>query len=297
MSEESGTLSYTMLEESGLWALNDKTAGLEPEAWKEEMAARARADLEQNEIVRQGIHPAFEPGAAAIFRGVADGQGRMIIGNERYFFVDQFCNGLAKAQNKITKKWGFIDRHGEEVIPCVWHRAGNFSEYLAGVQDSHTRLCGYCNIQGKLAIPCTWDNTYEFKGGLARVQSGGRQGVIDQSGKLVVPCVWKGLGDFSECLMGARNQEDKCGYIDAGGEIVIPCRWKEVWPFHEGMALVQDFNNLLGYINKEGKVVIPPIWKKATHFENGLAMVSNSKRLLLWDKWVHINVKGEIVKD
>jgi hypothetical protein len=95
--------------------------------------------------------------------------------------------------------------------------------------------------------------------------------------------------------MGARNEDDKCGYINASGELVIPCQWKEVWPFQEGLAIVMDFNNLLGYVNYNGEVVIPPIWKKAMNFENGIAIVSNSKRFLLWDKWVCINTKGEIV--
>ena len=290
--------------------LNDKTnpdswfydydpryCGPDREAWMEMMAARARADKEQNEIILQGIRPVFEPGAAKIFRGVADGIGNMIIRDEKYIFVDQFSNGLARAQDKVTRKWGFIDRRGNEVMPCIWNSAGNFSEYLAGVQDDKTRLCGYCNIQGELAIPCIWENTWEFKNGIAKVMADGRQGLINSSGKLVVPCIWKGLGEYSEYLMGARNEEDKCGYINSRGEIVITCQWKEVWPFHEGMAMVQDFNNLFGYIDKKGEVVIPPIWKKATHFKNGIARVSRSRRFFLWDEWVSINTKGEIVKE
>lgn len=290
-------------------ALNDKTnpdywffdydpryCGPDREAWMEMMAARARADKEQQEILLQGIHPAFEPGASKAFRGVADGTGRLIIRNEKYHFVDQFCNGLARAQDKVTRKWGFIDRHGNEVIPCIWNSAGNFSGYLACVQDDHTRLCGYCDVQGKLVIPCIWEDGWEFKDYQARVKADGRLGMIDTRGRQVIPCVWKGLGEYREHLMGARNEEDRCGYINSKGEIVIPCQWKEVWPFHEGMAIVQDFNDLFGYVNKKGEVIIPPIWKKAMNFENGIAIVSNSKRFLLWDKWVRINTKGEIVK-
>ncbi len=291
-------------------SLNDKTnpdnwfydydpryCGPDREAWMEWMAARARADKEQQEILLKGIRPVFEPGVAKIFRGVADGTGRMIIRDEKYLYVDQFNNGLARAQDKVTRKWGFIDRRGNEVIPCIWNSAGNFSEYLAGVQDDKTRLCGYCDIQGKMTIPCIWENTWEFKNGIAKVMADGRQGLINSSGKLVVPCIWKGLGEYSEYLMGARNEEDKCGYINSRGEIVITCQWKEVWPFHEGMAMVQDFNNLFGYVDKKGEVVIPPIWKKATHFKNGIARVSRSKRFFLWDEWVSINTKGEIVKE
>ena len=187
---------------------------------------KAWADMEQEEISLHNIRPVYEPGPVKLFRMVTDDQGRTIVSKDKYLFVDQFNNGLARAQDKVTGKWGFIDRHGNEVIPCVW----------------------------------------------------------------------KGLGDYSEGLMGARNDDDRCGYINASGELVIPCQWKEVWPFQEGLAIVMDFNNLLGYVNHNGEVVIPPIWKKATNFENGIAIVSNSKRFLLWDKWVCINTKGEIVE-
>ena len=254
------------------------------------------ADKEQEEISLHNIRPVYEPGPVKLFKEVTDDQGRTIVSKDKYLFVDQFNNGLARAQDMKTGKWGFIDRHGNEVIPCVWKAAGNFSEYLACVQDDYTRLCGYCDVQGKLLIPCIWENGWEFQEGQARVKADGKLGMIDTYGRQVIPCVWKGLGEYSEGLMGARNEDDKCGYINAAGEIVIPCQWKEVWPFQEGLAIVMDFNNLLGYVNHNGEVVIPPIWKKATNFENGIAIVSNSKRFLLWDKWVCINTKGEIVK-
>lgn len=117
---------YRALGESGLWA-----------------------DKAQKEILLQDIHPAFEPGAAKIFRGVADGTGRIIIGNEKYLFVDQFNNGLARAQDRVTRKWGFIDRHGNEVIPCIWKDLGEYSEYLMGAQNDEGK-CGYINSKGEI---------------------------------------------------------------------------------------------------------------------------------------------------
>ena len=108
---------------------------------------KAWADMEQEEISLHNIRPVYEPGLVKLFNMVTDDLGRTIVSKDKYLFVDQFNNGLARAQDKVTGKWGFIDRHGNEVIPCIWNSAGNFSGYLACVQDDYTRLCGYCDVQ------------------------------------------------------------------------------------------------------------------------------------------------------
>ena len=48
--------------------------------------------------------------------------------------------------------------------------------------------------------------------------------------------------------------------------------------------------------DRSGKIVIPCRWKKVNYFVNGLAKVSDSKKFLLFDKWVYIDKQGRIVK-
>ena len=261
-------------------------------------AARSHADLEQNEVVRLGLHPTFNSESyirGLVFLGVRDIHGNVVISDLKYKFVGHFYCGLALAQDRHNKLFGFVDRHGKEVVPCTYRAADRFSEYMAGVQEAN-RLCGYVDTTGYLAIPCIWDNGWPFHEGVARVQKGKLIGMIDQSGKNIIPCIWKAMTDCFEGLIGVKNAEGKCGFINKSGEIVIPCQWRQVWSFKDGLAIVQDWNKRLGFIDKSGKVVIPCRWKKANHFEGSLAKVSDSKHFLFFkDKWVYIDRSGKVV--
>lgn len=67
-------------------------------------------------------------------------------------------------------KYGFADKEGNVIIPCVWNDAQEFSEGLAGVKNEEN-LCGFINYQGELVIPCCFRNAYSFKDGMAYVEA------------------------------------------------------------------------------------------------------------------------------
>ena len=258
--------------------------------------ARNVADQNQREAEREGLRPDYHEYSTAMRScGIVNRKNEVLVSYDEYSNIGYYHNGLARVLKKKTGKFGFVDRHGKEVIPCTWRAAGEFSEYMAGVQDEYKK-CGYVDVTGRLAIPCTWENGWPFHEGLAKVQKYRKIGMIDQRGKVVIPCIWKGIGDFSEGLAGVQDKDGKCGYIDRKGKIVIPFRWKNVWTFSEGLAVVQDFNKRLGFINKSGELVIPCQWKKAEYFKNGLARVSKTNRFFRKDKWVYIDKQGRVVK-
>ena len=277
--------------------------GPDREDYMERMAARAKADKEQKEIDYQGLHPQFsgisKKGRSLVFQGIADHYGHMVITNEKYSHISHFRHGLAMAQDKETKKWGFVDRRGKEVIPCIWRNVGILNDYAVPVVDDKTHLVGYMDVRGKMISPCIWEDGWQFNEGMAKVKSNGKFGMINQIGELVIPCEWKAMGFCSESLIPVKNDEGKCGFMNVWTKnIDIDFQWKEASMFSEGLAAVQSFeNDRLGYINKQGEVVIPFAWKKARDFQNGLALVTRSKKFLWWDKWVYINKKGEIVRN
>ena len=263
-------------------------------------AIREKAKRDQQEVIRCGIRPTYRQARITVIYGlnfvaVIDRNNQVIVSNEKYRDVDFYYNGRARALDRKTWKYGFLDRHGNEVIPCVWRSAGQFSEYLVAVQNDERKV-GYVDVTGRLVIPCTWREGWCFNEGLARVQDDNNKiGMIDQRGKLVIPCVWRGMGDFSEGLASFMDDDGKCGYMDRTGKIVIPSRWKNAWTFCEGRAVVQDFDKRLGYIDKSGELVIPCHWKKVNYFRNGMAKVSDSKSFFFKDKWVWIDKQGRIV--
>lgn len=263
-------------------------------------AVKAHADKEQKIIEERGLRPVFRRSQAdqlsdqLFFQGILDRQNEVIIPPRDYSLIGEFHNGLAKAKRKESKLFGFVDRIGNEVIPCTWKSAGDFSEYFAGVQDVVSGKCGYIDLTGKLVIPYVWANCWPFHEGYAKMKDdSGKIGAIDKTGNIVVPCVWAAMGDFSEGLAGVKDDNGRCGYVDATGKLVIPCTWGEAWTFQDNVAVVQDCSTkLLGFIDKKGKQLTPCRWKKIERFKDGLCKVSESNFLFSRDKWITIDKNG-----
>ena len=81
-------------------------------------------------------------------------------------------------------KWGFLNKSGNEVIPCQWNMVGWFSEGLAEVRDTNG-LWGYINKKGELVIPCQWQYATWFAFGKAVVFDDNGRHTINKKGKIV----------------------------------------------------------------------------------------------------------------
>lgn len=266
------------------------------EPYRTPQSAKDRADREQGEVIREGLHPRISQHInGPSYAGIVNRQGEMVITTKNYYPILGFSNGLAIARSRKTKKFGFLNRHGEEEIPCTWRSVGPFSEYMAAVVNDE-KMCGYIDVTGRMVIPCQYREGWPFHDGLARVQKDNHIGMIDVRGNEVIPIQWTAMGDFSDGLAGVRDESGKLGFIDKTGNVVIPCQWKEVWPFCEGRAVVQDFNKRLGFIDTSGKLVIPCRWKKVSFFQNGMARVSDSRDFLLRRKWLYLDKDGRVVE-
>ena len=100
--------------------------------------------------------------------------------------TSDFSDGLASI--KLNNKYGFIDKTGKSVIPCIYDRAGSFSEGLAYVYLNNK--WGFFDKTGELVIPCIYDEADSFSEGLAPVKLNNKWGVIDKTGNMVVSCAF-----------------------------------------------------------------------------------------------------------
>ena len=96
--------------------------------------------------------------------------------------IRKYKEGLAGVKN-ADGRWGFIDKTGNLVLPCLWKKALWFSEGLAGVQDDNEKW-GFIDKTGKVVLPFEWSNVQWFKNGRVRVQTvlGGGWHDIDREG-------------------------------------------------------------------------------------------------------------------
>ena len=111
----------------------------------------------------------------------------------------------------------------------------DFHECLAAIKRNGK--WGFIDKTGKLVIPCVYDAVDEFHDGLARVNKDGKLGFIDKTGKVVIPLEYDAIGIFHEGLASVKNN-GKYGFIDTTGKVVIPFEYDLVNCFRDGLALV-----------------------------------------------------------
>ncbi len=184
-----------------------------------------------------------------------------------YDFAIRFAEGLANVLK--NDKWGLIDKNGNEVVPCRYDDTFYFSEGLALVQMNDKY--GFINKNGKEVIPCKYDYAQDFSEGLAPVKMNGKWGFFDKNGNEVIPCEYDWANDFSEGPASVK-MNDKWGFIDKNGNEVIPCEYDWLSNFSEGLAIVV-MNDKCGFIDKNGNEVIPCKYDEAWKFSEGLASV------------------------
>lgn len=148
--------------------------------------------------------------------------------------IRDFSEGLAAVRQGM--KYGFIDRTGKVVIPCVYHSVSNFKEGFALV-DTGEQL-GFIDKTGNMAIPLSYARADDFNEGLARVRTGMHYGLIDQTGKEVVPLIYQNISSFKDGYAVVTNDDFRRGVINQKGEVVVPLIYNSISDFSEGVAYV-----------------------------------------------------------
>jgi len=247
-----------------------------------------------------GIPDSFFGGLAKITRinekGIfsytyIDIQGRVILP-----FVNKlnnFSEDLASFSS--NNKFGFINRLGQIVIPCLFevfyenqrYCVGKFSEGLCSIKIKN-HWC-YINKMGGIELICDFDNVGDFSEGIAIARKNNKWGFIDKKGIVVIPFQYDMVhGSFSEGLTAVRIRE-RYGFINNVDETVIPFEYRHAGHFSEGLVYLQNDNDLWGFINKTNDIVIPFQFDELRAFSEGLAIFRCR------DKWGYINMDGEIV--
>ena len=203
-----------------------------------------------------------------------------------------------------TGKYGFVDKSGNEVIPCKYDGVSPFYEGFAEVRIGDREIaddlgngyaflrkefgkCGFVDKTGKEVIPCKYDGVWSFPEGLVYVEMNGKMGVIDESDNEIIPikydCVWH----FSDGLAHARLNDKSC-FIDKSGNVVIPLKYDGTLGFSEGLAAVEK-NGKWGFIDRNDNPVIPFKYDEVLSFSEGFAAVEKD------GKWGFIDMNDNLI--
>ena len=150
-------------------------------------------------------------------------------------------------------KFGYIDRSGKLVIPCIYENTFGFTEGLAAVKVKGK--IGYVDVTGKMVIPPTFDDAYAFFEGLAWVKISGLYAWIDRTGKVVIePQAFEEVAPgFSDGMCAVKIDGD-WGYIDRTGKLAIKPGYDQASTFKRGTAQVRRARQYSG-IDKTGKAI------------------------------------------
>lgn len=216
-----------------------------------------------------------------------------------YTIIDRPYNGLAKVQDRITGKYGFINKKGQLVIPCIYDQAHNFSEGVCNVglikgkniYGYHDYKYGYINTRGDIVIPIIYDGFWGcFEDGYTEVYNDGHGTLLGIDGKPLPGFSWQFDGVRRICEGFARFDKDgKYGFLNVNGDISIPAIYDFASFFCEGIACVSIYDKYgkakYGAINTDGILVIPYIYDDIFFFENGIALVEKDHQVGLIDKY------------
>lgn len=231
--------------------------------------------------------------------------------NRELFNYFSYQEGMARVvENRFFQdNYGYVDVRGEEIIPCIYPNAADFSEGLAAVQDV-SGLYGYIDDKGakvldyqftsassfsqglacvtkeekrylidhtgKIVLDVTdYQEVEEFSGGLAAVTKGEKQGFIDRTGKEVIPCIYDSVVNFGEEGIGFGMQGKIAHAFSTEGQLLFQVSCDAVFAYSNGLAKIQQ-NGRVGYMDTTGAVVIPCIYDTTSlSFAEGLAYVEN----------------------
>ena len=243
----------------------------------------------------------YEPNYCAFYRFVANNIEKAMTKDEadeladkywngngcdygKYDWQDNFIwNGLIKV--RLDGKYGFINKDGEEIIPCKYEDADNIPDGLIRVKSAEG--WGFVNENGEEIISCKYEYAGDFSDGLARVKSAEDWGFVNENGEEIISCKYEDADDFFDGLARVQSKEG-WGFVNEDGEEIIPCKYEDAYAFEGGLSLVKSKEGY-GFINNDGEEIIPCKYEDA----HGFLFGANTAEVKLNGEWINIDKTGK----
>jgi len=229
--------------------------------------------------------------------GIMDMNGKITIIPEADG-IEKFSDGIAVVfkdtpQEKIDRKYGFINRSGEFLSDgYTYFDVISFREGLAYVWNNKER--GYINIYGQMTIPLKDGIVgYIFSNGIAAVSNSKlKVGFIDNKGNQVLDFIYNEPGQYSEGMLKATFN-GQVGYVDLKGNVLIKHEYYGGKKFNENRVFLAVQGPGLRYMwalaNKKGEMYTAHKYYMARKMSEGLAAVKTDTY------WEYIDKEGQVV--
>ncbi len=187
----------------------------------------------------------------------------------KYDKIFDFQEDMGKVLYK--GKFGFINKKGQEVIPCIYDATNNFNEGLAVVKKN---CKSFIINKQNIKISLEYDFISDFKNGYAIISKDSKYGLINTKGEEVIPAIYDEIDYPSEGLIHIKEKGIH-KYVNLNNQVVIelPKQVRRAYPFSDGIARIESENYKTSFIDKKGVQVTEAIYDSASDFYGNLASV------------------------
>lgn len=247
----------------------------------------------------------------AIVYGLADTDGSVYI-SPKYDGLWVAKEGYQYKDNaykcELKGKYGFIDSHGNVLLPVVYNGLDNMGYYrwltVRGGKQGVVELKSASSI--KEILPCKFDKI-EKSGQYFLLSESGKKGLADSEGLMVIPVKYDDVGPFSSADLAWVVSNRLRGVYKRKGEEVQPCIIKDVFTYNsDGAKQLLNFGKYPGwnadcvYVECESgigiidghscKTLIPPSHGYISPFAGGKALCQDN------GKWGIVSSSNDVVQ-
>ena len=140
---------------------------------------------------------------------IADSSGLVVIDLSKYknLIYYGFKNGLTPVKDKLSSKYGYIDRDGNLIIPHKFDSASGFRDSLAVVRIKGKS--GIINLDQKEIIPIAYENIEFPINNKMPVQINGLYGIMDMQGLMLIEPKYSKISSRLGALFLLEDNEGK----------------------------------------------------------------------------------------
>lgn len=220
--------------------------------------------------------------------------------NPMYTEAKPFQDGSKLTVVKRNMKYGFINKDGEEIIPCQYEYVDEFSNGLALIKVGSK--FGFINEKGRFVINPVYDRAESFSN--KKVTSVGKlkdgeyiYACISNKGELLTEFAYKKLEVSQEYIITfdgtyyGFSKLDLVPLFKTEQQILdFPIQLDSFKNLKEGLIPFRaNDTNKFGFLNLDGTIVISPNYDVVGNFYDGLAMIKKD------NCYGFINLKGELI--
>jgi hypothetical protein len=165
---------------------------------------------------------------------------------------DLYSDGLIRIWK--NGKYGFIDIHGDEVIPPIYSTATCFcNEYAAVTKEGELGFINKLNSFMGCESEEKHEDLHGFSEGLAAFKLDGLWGYIDTEGFIVIDAMFISAGYFKNDMAPVRTKEGM-GLTGKDMRVIVTPIFDSIEVFQEGITRVVK-RGLEGVLDTEGNVL------------------------------------------